>query len=162
MLDNPVEIWSENTPRPTWASSGATVGSLKNGIDANIALHSVVSNLVRNVFLINIGINETAGFDKATFKSNYKYIIDALVAKWSDAEIFLVYPWARANSNVASLHTYIDEIISENPGVCFAGHDEAVWLEGGDDGATMTYDGVHYSTAGQAECANQWKTILGY
>jgi hypothetical protein len=40
--------------------------------------------------------------------------------------------------------------------------DERVWLEGGDDGATMTTDGVHYSSAGQTACAAAWQTVLGY
>lgn len=57
---------------------------------------------------------------------------------------------------------WIDAIIADYPGRCYAGHDERIWLEGGDNGATMTYDGTHYSAAGQAECVNQWKTILGY
>jgi len=47
------------------------------------------------------------------------------------------------------------------PGVAYLGHDERVWLEGGDDGATMTTDGRHYSAAGQAECAAQWRSVIG-
>ena len=33
-------------------------------------------------------------------------------------------------------------------------------LEGGDDGATMTSDGIHYSAAGLAEVIAQWSAII--
>jgi len=35
-------------------------------------------------------------------------------------------------------------------------------LSGGDDGATYTSDGVHYSNAAQTVCAAQWMTAMGY
>lgn len=160
-LDNPGRVWTENEPRG-WAVGGATAASLKAGIDTEIALHSVTP-LERNVFLSNIGANDSGSPNRAQWKSDYQYIIDAIVAKWSDAQIYLAKPWRR-NNDIAcdSLAVWIDELVASNSTTCHAGHDERVWLEGGDNGATMTTDGVHYSMTGQAECANQWKTILGY
>jgi len=161
VLDNPLQWWEENSPRG-WAVSGYQLQDIKNGIDAEILNHESRINLIRNVFLINVGVNDVNP-EKATWKANYQYVIDALVAKWSDAEIFIVKPWKRSGgAKIDSMAIWIDQLINENPTTCFYGHDERVWLEGGDDGATMTSDGTHYSVAGQAECVNQWKIILGY
>lgn len=162
-LDNPSTIyWTENTPRSLWAISGASVNSIKAGIDDALVEHKVNPSLHRNVFCINLGAN-TGVMDSTEFTTNYQYIIDAIVTKWPDAEIYLVTPWIRGYpENIVLLKSWITALVVANPGNCSLGHDETVWLEGGDNGATMTYDGVHYSTAGQAECANQWKTILGY
>lgn len=160
-LDNPDKIWFENEPRG-WAVGGATAASIKAGIDANIALHASVTGLTRSVFLVNIGANDM-GATESQWKADYQYIIDALVAKWPDAEIFLAKPWRRGYATeCTALAGWIDALVAANPTTCFLGHDERVWLEGGNDGTTMTTDGIHYSAAGQAECANQWKTILGY
>lgn len=163
-LDNPVKDWVHNIPRSGWAVSGYDVASLKSVIDAQIARHTVHSDAERNVFLVNIGVNDDDyDINKAQWMSNYQYIIDAIKTKWSDAEIFLATPWHRNHSwALDSIAVWIGTIIDNNPGSCFAGHDERIWLEGGDDGATMTYDGWHYTDAGEAECANQWKTILGH
>lgn len=137
---------------------------MKNDIDANIALHAPLDGyVIRNTFLINIGANDVLISDLSQWKTNYQYVISALVAKWPDAEIFLAKPWRRGyGARCDMVATWIDELIAANPSSCFVGHDERSWLEGGDDGATMTTDGLHYSVAGQTECANQWKTILGY
>jgi lysophospholipase L1-like esterase len=161
-LDNPDKLWEENSPRG-WSVGGATAAVIAAGIDTNIALHDNIDGLTRNVFLINIGANDVSALDETQYKLNYQYIIDALVSKWPDAEIFLAKSWRRGyTSECNTLAGWIDALIAANPTTCFLGHDERVWLEGGNDGTTMTTDGIHYSAAGQAECANQWKTILGY
>lgn len=162
-LDNPDKNWLENFPRG-WAANSATVLSIKSGIDTEIALHAVHQDAIRNVFLINLGRNDPIpATDSTTWSNNYRYIIDAIIVKWSDAEIYLAYPWSVSTNAAADIMaTWINAIIADYPGRCYAGHDERVWLKGADNGATMTYDGTHYSAAGQAECANQWKTILGY
>ena len=161
-LDNPDKIWIENTPRDSWAFGGATATSIEDTIDASIAIHSDADGLNRNVFLANIGANDMPA-SRVPWMGSYQYIIDAIIAKWSDAEIFLVKPWRRGyEAESDSLAAWIDDLVAANPTTCSVGHDERIWLEGGDNGVTMSSDGVHYSTAGQAECANQWKAILGY
>jgi hypothetical protein len=162
-LDNPSKVWEENIPRG-WAVGGRTVALAKAAIDADIASHTVNADVERNVFLVNLGANDVAYIPtKSQWKSDYQYIIDAIVAKWANAEIFIAKAWRRNYAaNCDSLASWVDELIAENPTTCFSGHDERTWLEGGDDGATMTTDGIHYTSTGSAECARQWKTILGY
>ncbi len=165
-LDAAVPVnWSavENLPR-NWAVSGATVASLKSSIDSLIAVHDANSETSNYVFLMNLGANDASGLPaEATWKANYQYMIDALIVKYHTAKIYIAKPWRRNMLAACNLMAgYIDDLIAANPTTCFAGHDERTWLEGGDDGATMTYDGIHYSTAGLAECAAQWQTILGY
>jgi lysophospholipase L1-like esterase len=130
-------------------------------------ISSVLSSIEtsHNYVFINLGVNDwgSALPNETTWKANYQTIIDAVHAKWADATIYIVKPWSRGHtSDATTMAGWIDDIITANAGVVFAGHNESVWLEGGDDGATMTSDGVHYSTAGNAECIAQWETVLGY
>jgi lysophospholipase L1-like esterase len=123
-----------------------------------------VTTLSNHVF-INLGVNDwVSGLpNETTWKANYQTIIDAVHAKFADAKIYIVKPWSRNhNSDAVTVAGWIDDIIAANSGVVFAGHDESGWLKGADDGATMTSDGVHYSTAGNAECISQWETVLGF
>lgn len=138
--------------------AGATVATTKNVIDAKLATYGSQKKLA----LINLGVNDGIP-DETTWKTNYQYIIDAINVKWPDAKIYIAYPWKSGfETQATTQHGWIDDLIAANPGVVFSGHDEAVWLKGSDDGATMTTDGVHYSDAGKAEIVNQWITALGY
>jgi len=160
--DNPSSVyWFEASPRDTWAIGSATVNTIKSSIDSNIALHSQPNC---NACLINLGVNDQTDVVEANWKADYQYIIDALLVKWPGTKIYLVKPWSRGrDAFYDTMAGWIDDLIAANPGTCFAGHDARVWLKGADDGATMTSDGIHYSIdAGQAECAAQWLTILGY
>lgn len=113
--------------------------------------------------LINLGVNGIAKQEEAVTKTNYQYIIDAIHTKWPLCIIYLAKPWMRgATAASATLAGWINDLIAANPGVVYAGHNESVWLEGGDDGVTMTSDGVHYNSTGNTECINQWVTVLGY
>lgn len=116
------------------------------------------------VILINLGANDLDdGFgagDEATYKGYLTTIFDTLIAKWPSASIYIMKVWRRSQpTTTALLNGWIDDLISIYDEV-FAGPDETVWMEGGDDGATMSSDGVHYSAAGKLECANQWLAIL--
>jgi hypothetical protein len=115
--------------------------------------------------LINLGVNDwLPGLpNEVTWKANYQTVIDALVAKWPAIHIYIAKSWNRGyDASAATVGEWIDDLITANPGVVFAGHNEQVWLKGADDGATMTIEGIHYSVAGYAEAVNQWKTALGY
>ena len=115
--------------------------------------------------MFNLGVNDWGGGlpDENTWKTGYQYIIDACVVKWPSAKIYIVKPWNRGyTASATTMAGWIDALIAANPGVVFAGHNEAVWLEGGDNGVTMTADGTHYSAAGNTEAINQWMTVLGY
>jgi lysophospholipase L1-like esterase len=152
--------WEENSEQRIMATSGATVAIRKSSIDSELASIPLAADYI----LCNFGANDVTDTPNETYwNTNYQYIIDALHAKWPTAKIYLAKAWRRNyDAWCDTLAGRIDTLIAANPGVCFAGHDERVWLEGGDNGVTMTVDGVHYSTAGEAECAAQWQTILGY
>jgi hypothetical protein len=99
----------------------------------------------------------------ANYQAALEYVLDALHAKYPQAAVYVARPWRQGAEFVAPTNDWATRI-----GVVVAarswahlGHDERVWLEGGDDGATMSVDGVHYSAAGIIECAHQWATVLG-
>lgn len=132
----------------------------KTWIDENLA--SVVRPPL--VVLCNLGVND-CWFGllpaEATWKANYKYIIDAMLAKWPTITVYLAKPWMRDyTAECNTIAGWIDDIIADYSGEVLLGHDERVWLEGGDDGVTMTLEGIHYNAAGNAECTAQWVAIL--
>lgn len=153
--------WSfvEELPR-NWAVSGRSVADVKSSIDSWITAHTY--NAERNYcFLINLGANDiesdgSPAPDETTWKTNYQYIIDALVAAFPGCKIILSKPSEiYADNNSATVAGYIDDLITANPGVCYEGDNELVWKKGADNYATMTIDGQHYSTAGQVEAETQ-------
>jgi len=136
---------------------GASVEGIQNVIDAQLAtrLHRA------DYALINLGANNIETVDFAPFESDYLYIIDALTTKWPSVQIYLALVWVRNYEAACDvINTHIANVIAQRTNV-HQGFDERIWLEGGDDGATMTTDGIHYSVAGNIEAANQWKTVLG-
>lgn len=80
-------------------------------------------------------------------------VLDALHARWPLAQIGVSHVWYRGKTaECAALNGWIDTVLADGRlDWTYPGDDESVWLEGGDDGATMTMDGVHYSAAGQTE-----------
>lgn len=101
--------------------------------------------------------------DHATWVSQYGSILDYLHARFPNARVWVMYPWrADLPTQSATLHGWIDEVLATRADFASAGPDEAVWLENGDNGATYTVSGVHYSVAGATECARVWATALGY
>jgi lysophospholipase L1-like esterase len=142
-----------STTVASWATNISTV------------LNGIATLNVHNYVFINLGVNDWGGGlpNETTWKANYQTIIDAVVAKWPTAKIYIAKPWDRGyTSSATTMAGWIDDLISANSGVVYAGHNESVWLKGADDGATMTSDGIHYSAAGNTECAAQWETVLGY
>jgi len=124
--------------------NGQSVTGWRTIIDTTLA---GISKNYDDVF-IDLGVNDSTPGD-ATWQSNYAYIVDAIHTKWPSAKIIISYPWKRSwGASTAACHTAIDAMLSTRGPWAVAGDDEAVWLEGGDNGVTMTSDGVHYSTAG--------------
>jgi hypothetical protein len=151
----------------TWASSYYAAGSTTLDYAATTGLSSIVAQVpatagLEVICVINWGVNEMAAMpSKADWKADYQTIIDAIVAKNAMAKCILTKPWyVGKDSEAATMAGWVDEIVAENPGVAYAGHNEGVWLKGSDNGATMTSDGVHYSTAGHAECSDQLLAII--
>lgn len=151
-------------PQWGWSVYAVSGHTLANGVTNVASIIAAVNqaNGGRVNVLSNYGTNDLAVLPvEATWRANYQTIIDAIMAAQPGARIYIVKPWKRGyTANANTMAGWIDTIVAANPGVAFVGHDERTWLEGGDDGATMTIDGVHYSAAGQAECAAQWKAII--
>lgn len=111
--------------------------------------------------LLNIGANDASAAE-AAWKANVNSVLDAIHAKFPTALVYITKPWRR--DAVAAMNTlagWIDTVVA---GRAFAraGDDERTWMEGGDNGATNTTDGIHYSVAGQTAAAAQKQAILGY
>jgi hypothetical protein len=127
-------------------------------IDASIA--SQPSNHV--IALLSLGVNDFNSITEATWISQYQYIVDAIHTRWPAVQIYIMRPWKRDYDAAAdTVAGWIDTIVASRS-FLHLGPDERVWLKGADNGATNTYDGVHYSAAGEAACAAVWKTVLGY
>lgn len=104
-----------------------------------------------------------SGYDGTEYQPALEYVLDALHVKYQNALIYVAMPWKRScGGDCTDWKTRIGNVVAARSAWARLGHDENIWLEGGDDGATMTTDGVHYSAAGVIECANQWKTVLGF
>jgi hypothetical protein len=155
-------IVTEDNPR-NWAVGGTDIAEAATAIDGWLAGHTLNPNKDRNVFLINLGILVSAGETETSFKTNYLYIIDAIVAKYPNAQIYLSRPWSSAQPARCNIMAgWIADIVSSRSTNALLGDDERVWLEGGDNGATNTYDGLHYSAAGHAAKVVAVRAVLGY
>ncbi len=114
--------------------------------------------------LCNLGANDVSALPaEATWEANYQTIINAMHTRWAAAKIYLMRPWRRSYAaECNSLAAWIAVLVSNNPGLVYAGPDERAFLENGDDGVTYTGDGIHPNTAGYVLTASQWRTALGY
>lgn len=151
---------------------GSTVHVMKQGIDAFLAAAAPPSPPTAPIYVMaNLGTNEISGAGgggpslppEATWEGDYEYIIDAIHTKWPQCKFYMMKPDFRGSdpTKVASIHSWIDVIVAARPGIAFAGPNESVWLENGDNYATYTVDGTHYSPAGNSAAALQWKAALG-
>jgi lysophospholipase L1-like esterase len=160
--------WHENPPR--YAVSGMHI------TDMAIAIPGVLTtlNATPDYILMNMGVTDlhTGPYIPlpATFQTDYGIILDALHAKWPFTRIYLMRVWKRWISveanwgpEIAQIDdTIIPALIATRSTWCFFGPDERIFLEGGDDGVTLTTDGVHPNHAGYIVTAAAWKTALGY
>jgi lysophospholipase L1-like esterase len=113
--------------------------------------------------LINLGVNDMGSLPaEAAWEANYLSMIDAILAKWPTARVYLMRPWKQGfDALSATLHSWIDVIRAARAAAVFVGPDEAIWLKGSDNGVTNTPgDGIHYSAAGNAACVAQWMAVL--
>lgn len=142
---------------------GATVATASAGIAA------ILANMPDDpdgdgpiLVLMNWGANDMLAMPvQATFEANYLTIIDAVHTKWPTALIYLARPWRQGKATESTtLATYIANVRAARSSYTFLGMDERVWLEGGDNGATNSSDGVHYTTAGYTAAANAWTAVL--
>jgi hypothetical protein len=149
--------------KPDWIGvSGRTNASAKLAIDAELAARTDIPAHI----LYNLGVNDALATGdmtstEAVWKANVAYIWEAMHAKWPSVIIYVMYPWRQGQDADCNLMaTWYDALRATRTTWVKQGPDERVWLEGGDDGATMSSDGIHYSAAGIVECSAQWLAIL--
>lgn len=113
--------------------------------------------------MLNVGVNDLGVTSESDYETYLAYTLDAVHVAWPSCKVRVAYPWKRGyDTQSDTMAGWIDTVLATRGAWASAGHDERVWLKGADNGATMTHDGIHYSTAGNAEAARQWKTVLGY
>lgn len=141
------------------AHSGYTVATMKAEVDADLAGYS---GPAPKCVLANLGANDVAALPgEAVWKADYQDIFDAIHAKWPDTKIYIMRVWRRGEAaDCDTLAGWIGDLVAANPGLCYLGPDERVFLENGDDGVTYTSDGIHPTTAGYALVGQQWASVL--
>lgn len=152
-------IWGEGPPR--FGVSGYTAALMVPYIDTNLDDLTIPADFV----LINLGSNDVKnGLPvEATWKADMTHIVDACLTKWPSCVVYVAKAWRTlCDANCDTMATWVDEIVATYASQVFVGHDENVWFENGDNGATYAVTGVHYNEAGEAECAAQWQTVMGY
>lgn len=142
-----------------FATGGYTAANMHTYIDANLAAESGTAHTVT----INLGANDVNSVPaEATWKADMVGIIDPIRAKWPSAKIYIAKAGRQGFATECNtLAGWIDDVIALYASGVYAGPDERDWMEGGDDYATYTTDGTHYSATGVIECASQWRTIIG-
>lgn len=143
------------------ARGSNTVAQMQALIDADLAATGKTPGYI----LANLGTVEivTVMPTEEDFTTDYGYILDAIHVKWPSAQVYVAKPWAAdGDADANTIAGWIDAVLLTRSAWAHAGHDERVWAKGADNGATMMWDGIHYSTAGTVECARQWRAILGY
>lgn len=148
----------------TVAIGGSTVTSMLSRQAADLA--SIPTQANPKYVLMNLGINEViSGIPaEATWKANALSLVDGLRTRWPVIQVYWMRVWRQGagyQADIATINGYIEWVPTQRSWV-HLGPDERVWAENGDDGATMFYDGLHYSDAGALECANQWLGVLGW
>lgn len=151
------------SPTTTWAQDNdARAAQTASGEAAVLASDLAAQPANHIAVLFNLGVNDFVGGVEATWIADVQAIADACHVRWPSATFYLMRPWKRSFNATADTYAgWINTVVGSRT-FCALGPDERVWLKGADDGAAMTTDGIHYSAAGEAECAAQWKTVLGY
>lgn len=139
-----------------WAVAGDTCAQLLTALPGMIALGAEHADAT----LINCGANDFAAMpDETTWKATMQGIIDTVIAADPTTTIFITKPWKQSEDALAAtLATWIDDLVALNPTTCKVGDNEALWMKGSDDGATMGF--LHYTTLGRIEKANQSYNVL--
>ena len=151
------QIW--RIPYYDFAVAGANVGTMNTNVLTNI--NNVSTDVL--TFCINIGVNNMTSIPpEGTFKSYLNSSIETLHTRCPNASIYLSRVWRRGYaSQVITMNGWLNDIIALYDYV-YAGPDESVWLENGDDGVTYTSDGIHYNAAGNLKASEEWLVALGY
>lgn len=156
-----IPSWSIRTNANAAYSPSVTVMGTNMAAHLN---HSESALAYPLIVLMNFGEHDMLGAapNQTTFQNNYLAMIDAIVAKWFNVEIYIDFPWAvPADANYATVKGYLQNVIGARS-MCHAGVDQGVTLKGNDNGATNCSDGIHMNAAGYTAYAAAMKTAMGY
>jgi hypothetical protein len=151
---------AENLPR-NWAVYAYTVAQVKSSIDSLLTGHAAYDYEKKNVFLINLGVNDyQSGLPvEATWKTNYLYIIDALVTAYPNAEIYISKPWMPGfDTSSDTMAGWIDDIVAARPANAKAGDDERAW----EDESMLIPGSDHNNAAGLVAREAAIRVAIGY
>jgi hypothetical protein len=144
----------------TNALGGQTVVQRAAQVDADITRYA--GGTVKHV-LVNLGVNGLGSIAEADWKTAYAYILDAYHTAYPRATVWCTKPWMRdGDADCVTMAGWIDDVLVARSTWASVGDNEAAWMKGGDNGVTMTSDGIHPNATGQAEKVVQVLTELGY
>lgn len=136
-------------------------GGTAVSIDAGMVGYLSTRNHIPDYITVAIGAND-AGVAQATFEAAFGSLLDKLHAKWANAHAYCSLPWVQGQDAAMDLIAgYIANVVATRSSWAHIGPDERIVIEGGDDGATNTDDGVHPNRLGHIAWAAAWKTSMG-
>lgn len=157
------QINAITTPSPVFALDNVASGA-SDAEDWADNIATVLAGITTNhtIILYNIGVNDFGIATEAPWIADVQAVADAVHARFPSAIFYIMRPWKQGFDATADTYAGWIDTVKASRSFIELGPDERVWLKSGDDGATNTTDGIHYSAAGQVACAAAWKTVLGY
>jgi len=140
---------------------GGRAVTLSTGVDAWIA----AADRAPEWALVDIGINDLSApaTSEADYKTQLAYTLDAIHAAWPSCKALVSKIWGRGfDAQADTMAGWIDSVLATRSPWAAVGDDERVWMKGSDNGATMSSDGIHYSSAGNTEKAIRVRVAMGY
>jgi lysophospholipase L1-like esterase len=142
------------------ARGGADIYEISDFIVSDLSWRTLTPHKVCILIGAN-DIEDSHGWpqDEAVWKAAYQNVIDVLHAKWSSAKIYLGKSFrdgAREESNMVTIHAWIDDLVAANPGLCYAGINTTLILNDHPE----LHDGVHPNHDGCVAIGNAWKALL--
>ncbi len=146
------------------ANNGYTVATRQQFFDSDMAWVTDTPDVV----LFNLGSNDCfhdlIRDDNPDFRTiwetNLAYIWDGMHAKWPNAQIYYSETWRQGyDSSSDLLATWYAGMAASRPFVHLCDN-ERDWVKGSDNGATMFWDGIHFSVAGAKEKARLMRGCL--
>lgn len=146
------------------ALSGWRVGDLDTQANGWIASNTQeVPAFLNKFILINVGVNDIGVTSQASFEASLGSLLDKIHAAWPTTRILVARVWKRGFDSQCDTmdNTWIPNVLATRGSFAAVGIDERVTIKGGDNGATNTTDGVHYSAAGNTAVALAWQSSMG-
>ncbi len=156
-------------PSPSYRINNTSLDTSVVTLSANAAAYLATNDCALaypTIILVDLGEHDMVNGSppsQTVFQNAYLALIDAIVAKWFDADLYLDFPWTVPldGTSYTNFKGYIQTVISTRS-MCHAGVDQGVTIKAGDNGAANTSDGIHFSTAGKTMYAAAMKTAMGY